>query len=172
LVLFICNEIYSPPFSAKISHLLNLKLYIDMKKFLFPTLFIASLIGLIMFQKEAVMPLVKMVASSDLFLVDSDDEGSRYANATSMTNYAFIQCNKEIRNEIDSETNITFPSQPLQSWSLGNYRYIINAEIEITPPSSTGFFKKYACQIQYEEESDLEEVMDSDNWSVTGISGL
>ncbi|SCN46751.1 hypothetical protein BPUTEOMOX_1201 [methanotrophic endosymbiont of Bathymodiolus puteoserpentis (Logatchev)] len=42
----------------------------------------------------------------------------------------------------------------------------------MTPPSGAGFFKKYACQIQYEEESDLEGVMDPDNWSVTGISGL
>ena len=118
------------------------------------------------------MPLVMKVVVSDLFLVDSDDKGSRYANNTSMTNYAFMQCNKEIREEIDSETNITFPSQPLQSWSLGNYKYIINAEIELSPPSGAAFFKKYACQIQYEEESDLEGIMDSDNWSVTGISGL
>jgi len=125
-----------------------------------------------MFQKEAIMPLVMKVVVSDLFLVDSDDEGSRYANSTSMTNYAFMQCNKEIREEIDNETNITFPSQPLQSWSLGNYKYIINAEIELSPPSGAAFFKKYACQIQYEEESDLEGIMDSDNWSVTGISGL
>jgi len=143
-----------------------------MKKFLTPTLFLVVLIGLIMFQKEAIMPLATKVASSDLFLVDSDDKGSRYANTSSMTNYAFLQCNKEIRNEIDSEINITFPSEPLQSWSLGNYKYIINAEIELTPPSGIGFFKKYACQIQYEEESDLEGVMDSDNWSVTGISGI
>jgi hypothetical protein len=143
-----------------------------MKNFLLPTLFIAALIGLIMFQKEAIMPLVMKVVVSDLFLVDSDDEGSRYASSTSMTNYAFMQCNKEIREEIDNETNITFPSQPLQSWSLGNYRYIINAEIELSPPSGASFFKKYACQIQYEEESDLEGIMDSDNWSVTGISGL
>lgn len=143
-----------------------------MKNFLFPILFLASLIGLILFQKEAVMPLVMKVVVSDLFLVDSDDKGSRYANNTSMTNYAFMQCNKEIREEIDSETNITFPSQPLQSWSLGNYKYIINAEIELSPPSGAAFFKKYACQIQYEEESDLEGIMDSDNWSVTGMSGL
>ena len=143
-----------------------------MKNFLLPILFLASLIGLILFQKEAVMPLVMKVVVSDLFLVDSDDKGSRYANNTSMTNYAFMQCNKEIREEIDSETNITFPSQPLQSWSLGNYKYIINAEIELSPPSGAAFFKKYACQIQYEEESDLDGIMDSDNWSVTGISGL
>ncbi|MDF1582598.1 MAG: hypothetical protein RQ733_07880 [Methyloprofundus sp.] len=142
------------------------------KKFLTPILFITVLIGLIMFQKEAVMPLAKKVVSSDLFLVDSEDKGSRFASSTTMTNYAFIQCNKGIREEIDSETNISFPAQPLQSWSLGNYRYIINAEIELSPPSGAAFFKKYACQIQYEEESNLEGVMDSDNWSITGISGL
>jgi len=143
-----------------------------MKKFLFPTLFLASLIGLIMFQKEAVMPLATKVATSDLFLVDSEDKGSRYSGSTDMTNYAFIQCNNHIRNEIDSETNITFPAQPLQSWSLGNYKYIINAEIEILPTTGNGFFRKYACQIQYEEESNLEGVMDADNWSISGLSGI
>jgi len=143
-----------------------------MKKNFTPLLFIAGLIGLIMFQKEAIMPFAEKIAASDLFLEDSGDEGSRIATSTSMTKNAFIQCNKAIRNEIDEETNIAFPSKPLQSWSLGNYKYIINAEIEINDNSGHSFFKKYACQIQYDEGSDLEGVMDSDNWSITGLSGI
>jgi len=135
-------------------------------------LFIATFIGLILFQKDIVMPFAKKIAASDLFLEVSDDEGSRIATSTSMTHHAFIQCNKAIRNKIDEETNVSFPSESLQSWSLGNYKYIINAEIEISDNSGHSFFKKYACQIQYDEGSDLEGVMDSDNWSITGLSGI
>ena len=137
-----------------------------------PLIFIVGLVALILFQNKAVMPLVKKIAASGLFLKDSGDEGSRFATATNMTNFAFMQCNKEIRDEIDSETNIIFPTDPLQSWSLGNYRYLINAEIEVIPGDGTSFFKKYACSIQYDEESNLDAVMDSDNWTILGLSGI
>jgi len=118
------------------------------------------------------MPLVQKIAASGLFLEDSGDEGSRIATSTNMTNYAFIQCNKAIRDEFGSETNIIFPSEPLQSWTLGNYRYIVNAEIEVISKDGGSIFKKYACQAQYEEETNLEGVMDSDNWTISGISGI
>lgn len=143
-----------------------------MKKKFAPLIFIAGLVVLILFQNKAIMPLVEKVASSGLFMEDSGDEGSRIAAASSMTGYAFIQCNKAIREMIDSDTNIIFPSQPLQSWSLGNYKYLINAEIEISSDSGTSFFRKYACQIQYDNGADLEGIMDSDNWSLNGLSGL
>lgn len=141
------------------------------KKFL-PLIFIVGLVALILFQNKAIMPLVKEIAASGLFLEDSGDEGSRVATSTNMTNYAFIQCNKEVRDEIDSEVDITFPSEPLQSWTLGNYKYIVNAEIEIISVDGASLFKKYACSIQYDEGSDLEGVMDSDNWTLNGLSGI
>jgi len=143
-----------------------------MKNTLLPILFVATLIGLILFQKEVVLPFAEWVASTDLFLEDTGDEGSRMANSTPMTNHAFNQCNIEIRNNIDDEISISFPNLPLQSWSLGNYKYLVNADIELTKASGESFFRKYACQIQYEEGSDLEGIMDSDNWDVTGLSGL
>ena len=143
-----------------------------MPKKILPLIFIAGLVALILFQSKIVMPLVEKIAASDLFLEDSGDEGSRIATSTNMTNYAFIQCNKEIRDEIDSETNIIFPSEPLQSWTLGNYKYIVNAEIELSLEDGSSLFKKYACSIQYDEESDLEGVMDSDNWTINGLSGI
>ena len=143
-----------------------------MQKKFFPLIFLVGLVALILFQNKAIMPLVKKIAASGLFLEDSGDEGSRIATSTNMTNYAFIQCNKAIRDEFDSETNIIFPSEPLQSWTLGNYRYIVNAEIEVISKDGGSIFKKYACQALYEEEANLEGVMDSDNWSISGISGI
>lgn len=143
-----------------------------MKNTFLPLLFVVTLIGLILFQKEVVLPFAEWVASTDLFLEDTGDEGSRIANSTPMTNHAFNQCNIEIRNNIDDEIAISFPNSPLQSWSLGNYKYLVNADIELTKASGESFFRKYACQIQYEEGSDLEGIMDSDNWDVTGLSGV
>jgi len=143
-----------------------------MQKKFFPLIFIVGLVALILFQNKAIMPLVEKIAASDLFLVDTGDEGSRLPASTLMTNYAFIQCNKEIRDKIDSETNIIFPSEPLQSWTLGNYKYIINAEIEVISDDGTSFFKKYACHIQYDNASDTEGVMDFDNWTLNGLSGI
>ena len=141
------------------------------KKFL-PLVFIVGLVVLILFQYKAVMPFVEKIAASGLFLVDTGDEGSRIATSTNMTNFAFIQCNKEIRDEIDSETNIIFPSEPLQSWTLGAYKYLITADIEVISNDGSSFFKKYACSIQYDEGENLEGAMDSDNWAINGLSGI
>lgn len=143
-----------------------------MNRKLLPILFLVTLIGLIIFQKEVVLPFAEWVASTDIFLEDSGDEGSRIGTSTPMTNHAFNQCNIEIRKTIDKETLISFPHAPLQSWTLGNYKYLVNADIELTTVSGESFFKKYACQIQYDEGSNLEGVMDSDNWEITGLSGL
>jgi len=143
-----------------------------MYKKLYPLLFLAGLVALILFQNKAVMPLVEKVASSGIFMEDTGDEGSRLPTSSSMTNFAFMQCNKLIKEQLDEDINITFPSEPLQSWSIGNYNYIINAEIELGSDSGTTYFKKYACQIQYDNGAELEGVMDSDNWNLHGMSGL
>ena len=141
------------------------------KKFV-PFVFVGGLVGILVFQYKAVIPFAEKVASSSLFLVDSGDEGSRLPSSTEMTSYAFIQCNKEIRDEIDSEYNISFPTEPLQSWSLGNYRYIVNAEIELNSETTPTFVKKYACQIEYDNEADMEGIMDLGNWTLHGLSGI
>ena len=141
------------------------------KKFV-PYILLAGIVAILIFQYKAIMPFAEMVATSDLFMIDSGDEGSRLATTTAMTNFAFMQCNKEVRDEIDSDINITFPAEPLQSWSLGNYTYIINAEIELSSDSGSSFFKKYACQIAYDNAADQEAIMDSDNWTIKGLSGI
>jgi hypothetical protein len=143
-----------------------------MNKKLLPILFIVTLLGLLLFQKDVVLPFAEWVASTDLFLENSEDKGSRIANSTPMTSHAFNQCNIEIKNTFNDDISINFPHSALQSWSLGNYKYIINADIELTKASGESFLKKYACQIQYNEDSDLSGVMNSDNWDVLGLSGL
>jgi len=135
-------------------------------------IFVACIAAILIFQYKAVIPFAQMVATSDLFMEDSGDEGSRYPTSTPMTSYAFMQCNKLIREEVDSDITIMFPADPLQSWPLGNYEYLINADIELSSDSGTSFFKKYACKIKYDNGSDLEGVADADNWTLNGLSGL
>ncbi|OQK15280.1 hypothetical protein AU255_17540 [Methyloprofundus sedimenti] len=135
-------------------------------------IFIACLVGILAFQYKAVIPFAEKVASSSLFLEETGDEGSRLPSSTPMTTYAFNQCNIAIRDEVDSDINIIFPAEPLKSWSLGNYQYIINAEIELSSETGPAFFRKYACQIKYDDGKDPEGILDSDNWTLYGLSGI
>ena len=143
-----------------------------MYKKLFPLIFLVVLVALILFQNKAIMPLVEEIAASDLFLVETGDVGSRYVASTDMTDYAFIQCNKEVREEIDEEINILFPTEPLQSWTLGDFKYIVNAELELIASDGSSSIKKYACHLEYDEETNMEGIMDADNWTILGLSGL
>jgi hypothetical protein len=135
-------------------------------------LFIVCLVALLAFQYKAVMPLLYDIAASDLFLVDSDDKLNRVSTNTPMTDYAFDQCNSYIANELFPEHSFTFPDQPRNAFSLGNYEYLINSDIEILPAEAASYTKRYACRIKYDNEEDTTGLADISNWSIKGISGL
>ena len=135
-------------------------------------LFVICLIALLVFQYKAVMPILYDIAASDLFLVDSDDKLNRVSSNTLITDNAFIQCNSQIANELFPEHSFTFPDLPLNAFSLGNYEYLINAEIEILPADAASFSRKYACRIKYGNDNDTTGLSDSSNWSINGLSGL
>lgn len=135
-------------------------------------LFILGLIGLIIFQREAVMPLVYKAASSDLFLVDSNDEKSMSPIENDMTTIAFINCNKYIKDELGDDFSVIFIDKPINAWSIGNYEYVINAELELGTPESANLLKRYVCRIKYTEGDDLSGINDPDNWSIDGVSGI
>jgi hypothetical protein len=135
-------------------------------------LFVICLIALLAFQYKVVMPVLYDIAASDFFLEDSDDKLNRVSTNTLMTDNAFSQCNSYIANELFPEHSFTFPEQPLNAFSLGNYRYLINADIEILPADAASFTKRYACRIKYENEDDTSDLTDISNWSINGVSGL
>lgn len=118
------------------------------------------------------MPYVYDVIKSDLFLVQSKDEGSRFAIDTHMTETAFLQCNNYIKSKLNPDESVNFPEKPLNAWSLGNYDYVINAEIGVTSSTTGTVNKKYVCRITYNNKDDDKGVLDFDNWSVVGVSGL
>jgi hypothetical protein len=133
---------------------------------------IVGLIALILLQREVIMPLVYQVVKSDLFLVDSKDQGNMLAVSTPLTELAFMHCNKYIKSELDPDLTITFPDKPINAWSLGNYQYVVNAEISITSETTGTTTKKYVCRITYKNGDDQTGIADFDNWSIYGLSGL
>ncbi len=140
-----------------------------MKKFL---IFFAALVGLIVIQYKVIIPLVYDIAATDIFLKDTETEANTQSITTPMTNYAFMHCNNYIRDEIDPELTITFPSEPINAWDIAGYQYVVNAEIEISSNTSTPYSRKYVCRIKYKKGSDQDGMMNSENWSVYGLSGI
>jgi len=142
-----------------------------MKKF--PILIlIVSLAALLLFQSRVVIPLVSEIASSELFMTHTETQADSQSQITPMSNYAFMHCNTYINEELGSEAAITIPSEPINSWDIGGYQYVINAEVEISSSTTAPSFKKYVCRIEYDNGSDQEGVLNSENWSVLGLSGL
>ncbi len=135
-------------------------------------LFVIGLITLLLFQSKLVMPLVYKVIASDAFLEDTDDVGSQIPVTTDMTRLAFKQCNDYIKKDLGAEFSIAFPTEPLHSWDVGNYEYMINADIQITAKGAAPLSKRYACNIKYKNKKDMTGASDANNWSVDGLSGL
>jgi hypothetical protein len=138
-----------------------------------PTLTLIIGLGALIFtQQKVIMPFVYEVIKSDIFLVESNDKASQLPIATHLTEVAFINCNKYIKSKLDPNTTITFPDKPINAWSLGNYQYVINAEITISSESAQVIKQKYACRISYNNGDDQNGVSEYENWSVDGLSGL
>lgn len=135
-------------------------------------LFVVCLIALVLFQAKVIMPFVYEVVSSDLFLEESDDVAELNAINTDMTGYAFDQCNIYIANELDSDFTASFTAQPINAWGIGNYQYVINADIDLTPTDAQTFTRRYVCRIKYDKGNDQSGVTNPDNWTIEGVSGL
>ncbi|MGZ5075645.1 MAG: hypothetical protein ACXV9R_03400 [Methylobacter sp.] len=135
-------------------------------------IFIAALATLLLIQSKVVMPFVYKIVQSDLFLIDSKDQGSQSPISTASTQLAFTHCNNYIKSKLGPDVSITFPEKPLNAWSLGNYQYVINAEIDITSTTANATTKKYVCRINYKNGDNNEGALDFANWSIEGLSGL
>lgn len=135
-------------------------------------LFIAGLAILLLSQYKVIMPFIYKVAASDLFLVDSKDQASQLPISTPLSDIAFMHCNNYIKSELGPDVTITFPEKPLNAWTLGNYQYLINAEVTITSDTAKTSTKKYACRITYNNGDNEEGALDFENWSIIGLSGL
>lgn len=132
---------------------------------------IVGLLTLSLSQQKFVMPLVYDVIKSDLFLEESKDKGSDLPISTPLSNIAFMHCNNYLKSKAEPDVTMNFAEKPLKAWSLGNYQYVINAEISITDNAGTST-KKYACRITYDKGDNEEDALNIDNWSIIGVSDL
>jgi hypothetical protein len=142
-----------------------------MKKFSFLFLCV-GLAVLIFTQQKIIMPLVLDVVESDLFLVENKDQASQLPVSTPLTDLAFMHCNNYIKSELGPDVSITFPKKPLNVWTLGNFHYVVSAELSIITESSNTSTRKYACRIDYNNGENEEGALDFDNWSIEGVDGL
>ena len=136
-------------------------------------LFAACLAGLLAIQIKFFLPFIYDIAASDLFLVETKDDASPLPVSNDMTSMAFNHCNRHISEKLGSDVSATFASQPVNAWSLGNYEYIINADVEILgkeSPSQTSHH--YVCRIQFDNGDDTSGATDPNNWSIKGIEGI
>jgi hypothetical protein len=133
---------------------------------------IIGLAALLLIQGKVIMPFVYKVIQSDLFLVDSKDQGGQNPISTPLTELAFKHCNSYIKSKLGPDVSINFHEKPLNAWSLGNYQYVINGEIDITTATAATTSKKYACRINYKNGDNDEGASDFANWSIEGLSGL
>ena len=146
-----------------------------MKNFLQKYSILVLIVGLgllIFFQKTVIMPLVNDVVESDAFLVDTKDQGSQLPVSNALTDIAFMHCNNYIKSELGDDFSVTFADKPLNAWDIGNYQFMVNAEINITDKNGKSSAKKYVCRITYDKGEDQEGVLDFDNWTLVGISGI
>ena len=135
-------------------------------------LLIVGLIVLLLSQYKIIMPFIYKVVASDLFLVDSKDEASQLPISTRLSGIAFMHCNNYIKSELGPDVTVAFPEKPLNAWTLGNYQYLISAEVTITSDTAGTSTKKYACRITYNNSDNEEGANDFENWSIIGLSGL
>lgn len=142
-----------------------------MKKYTFLIL-IAGLALLIFVQRKIIMPLVLGVVGSDLFLVENNDLPSQEPISNSLTELAFQHCNSYIKDKADSDLTVTIPKKPLNVWSLGNYHYVVNAEISASSKDSPNKIYKYVCRIDYKNGDDTQGAAEFDNWSIQGVDGI
>jgi hypothetical protein len=134
---------------------------------------IAGLAVLIYTQQKFIMPFVLDVVKSDLFLVESKDQASQLPVSTSLTDLAYLHCNSHIKSEFGSDLSLSFPEKAINVWTLGNYHYVVNGEVNVTlNDTSTSNTKKYVCRIDYDNGDNQEGALEFDNWSIEGIDGL
>lgn len=83
-----------------------------------------------------------------------------------------MHCNNYIKSELGPDVSVAFPEKPINAWTLGNYEYLISAEVTITNNTANTTTKKYACRISYNNGDNDEGALDFENWSILGLSGL
>lgn len=126
------------------------------------------LVALYAVLKEVAIPFAFDVAKSDLFLDGSEDNASLLPVSTPLSDMAFKHCNTYIAEELGDDVTPVFASRAINTWDIGSYTFVVNAEVELQGKDGASSMKKYVCRIKFDEGDQNA----FENWSVYGISGL
>ncbi len=122
------------------------------------------LVAAYVFLIVGVRPFVEDIASSDLFLVVTDDPAKKYfLLENEKTRLALIHCNQYFQENFDVETTAEPTENDYRAYALGNYSYMINATIDGFDSNGSNVNHKIVCKIQYMEGDELK----YENWEVT-----
>ncbi len=136
--------------------------------------FIYMILGfglLLLFSQKILLPLVYDVIKSDAFLTDTQDQASQFPISNELTDLAFLHCNNHIKSELGQDKTVTFSDKPVKAWTLGNYHYLINGEMNIAGSNNLSN-TKYVCRIAYDNGDNKEGAQDFKNWTIEGIDGV
>ncbi len=130
----------------------------------------ASVIAIVVFQRDVLIPFAKDTAKSDLFLIESKDQGSMMTQSNDMTQFAFQHCNTLLKADLDPKTTVKLAEKPLNAWSLGNYEYVVSAEADVSHEGEAAKKHKYVCRISFKNGDDTSGAAEFENWSLDGLS--
>ncbi len=124
-------------------------------------LFVVALYVLLI---KGVTPFVQEVATSDLFLEESDDPAEKFTSVKNeKTQAALAHCGQHLQENFDLAPSDRIEDKEYTAWALGNYMYVIKSFVYIEPTDPNQTSKLFACRIQYNGGDEF----DIANWEIS-----
>lgn len=121
---------------------------------------ILFIVGLYIFQSQAVMPFVESVVESDAFEADTSALGGK-----DRSELALGQCHEFVKQDLGAERTLQFGDNDFKNWVLGDGRYLISSHVIDVDGSGKQVRRNYACNIQYNGGDDSQ----PGSWSLNGL---
>ncbi len=116
---------------------------------------------------KGITPFVTEVATSDLFLIQSDDPAEKFTSVKNeKTQAAVAHCSQHLQENFDLAPSARLDTNEYTAWALGNYTYIIKSYVISSGTTQDPANKLFACRIQYEGGDEYS----AENWSISQFS--
>lgn len=111
------------------------------------------------------VPFIEQVASSSLFLKETENDDPLGDVRNERTDVAALHCENSIRDDEDISPVSTASDTDYKAWSLGDFTYVIKAQSTGTPEGGDPAHYRYACKIHWNGQ----DMADPGNWSIQGM---
>ncbi len=127
-------------------------------------LFIVALYVLLI---KGVTPFVQEVATSDLFLEETDDTTEKFTSIKNQkTQVALAHCAQYLQDNFDLAPSDRVDDKEYTAWALGSYMYVIKSYVHIEAAAEGPSSKLFACRIQYKSGDEFK----AENWDISQFS--